>query len=105
MTKKMEKVNLELIKKLVLELENTLSVAEKIKENLSDKGSTDYIVELSKAAGLATGIMQEGSALVMDVLSLTGTAQSPLGKQDLLEKILGPLKGPGSNWKIGVKYV
>ena len=92
-----KKIDLKLIKKLLGELEVSLESADGIKTAKGDV--TDYIVELSKSAGLAAGIMQEASMLVMDVQSQALAVQSPAPpKTDVLEKLLGPLKGGnGSN--------
>lgn len=95
---KTSKINLKLLKQLVGELEASLATAEGIKS--SETGElTDYVVELSKAAGLASGIATESSMLVADVQSIVmsatgGGPQAP--KMDFLEKILGPLKKDGS---------
>ena len=87
-----KKVDLTLVKKLVSELESSLAAAEGIKTAKGDV--SDYIVELSKSAGLAAGIMQEASMLVMDVQAQALAVQAPAPpKNDMLDKLLGPLKG------------
>jgi hypothetical protein len=92
-----KKVDLTLVKKLIGELEASLEAADGIKTAKGDV--TDYIVELSKSAGLAAGVMQEASMLVMDVQAQAMAVQNPAPpKTDVLEKLLGPLKGgSGSN--------
>lgn len=59
------KVNLVLLKKLVAELEVNITAAEEVMEKKEDP--TDYVVEMSKCAGLAFGVAQEASMLVGDI--------------------------------------
>ena len=70
------KVNLSILKKLVAELEAGLDAAEGLKTK-EDASIGDYVVEMSKAAGLAAGIMQEGSFLVNDIQAVVRHAQQP----------------------------
>jgi len=93
---KVNKVDLTLLKKFVGELENSLSTADGIKTSEGD--ISEYIVELSKAAGLCAGIMQEAAMLVADVQAQVMAVQSPApaAKADIFEKLLGSLKGPGN---------
>lgn len=95
---KANKVDLTLLKKFVGELEASLATADGIKAAEGDVA--EYIVELSKAAGLCAGIMQESGMLIADVQSQVMAVQSPspsAGKPDILEKLLGSLKGPGNS--------
>lgn len=95
---KMTKIDLTLLKRLVNELEGSLNSAELIK---SDKDLHDYVIEMSKAAGLAAGVMTEAGLLVGDIGGMVQNVQSPTSDKDNLSKILGALKGggglPGSN--------
>lgn len=99
---KANKVDLTLLKRLVSELESSLSSADEVKELKTDKTAAsinDSVVELSKAMGLTSGIMQEATLLMMDIQSVirSQTAAPVMSKNDLLDKILGPLKGNGTN--------
>jgi roadblock/LC7 domain-containing protein len=92
------KIDLDILKRLVGELESTLATAEGIK---SDKGDLkDYIVEISKCAGLASFISAEANALVGDMQQAVWATQSPKSKEDALSKLIAGLKGgglPGTN--------
>lgn len=97
MTPKIDKVNLTLLKKLVGELEASLTTAESIKSSVNSDVN-EYIIEMSKAAGLCAGVMSEAGMLVGDVQTMVMSVQNPASaKSDLLDKILGPLKGSGTN--------
>jgi hypothetical protein len=61
------KVNLDLLKRLVSELEKSLDAADAIS---SDPDANSYVTELARASGLASVIMQESSMLVKDVYIL-----------------------------------
>jgi hypothetical protein len=88
-------IDLEIIKRLVVELEASVKRAEDIKAAAGDK--IEWIVELNKASGLAAGIMSEGALLAGDIqMTVQGGPPASSGKQDFMEKILGGLKGPGS---------
>jgi hypothetical protein len=92
------KIDLDILKRLVGELESTLATAEGIKADKADV--KDYIVEMSKAAGLAAGIMAEAGALVGDMQHAVWHSTAPKGKDDALSKLLAGLKGgglPGTN--------
>jgi hypothetical protein len=92
-----KKVDLTLLKRLVAELESAVNTAESIKTdvNTTDK-DVELVVEASKAAGLAAGVMQEAGLLIMDIHALMDGGP-PLKKNDLIDKLLGSLKGPGSS--------
>lgn len=95
------KVNLDLLKQLVGELEASLQTADGINKSGADSSKNDYIVEMSKAAGLAAGIMTESSMLVVDIQGVIHTTSGVASGDtksavNYLEKILGPLKGGGS---------
>lgn len=77
---KVNKVNLDLLKKLVGELESSLNTAEGVKSD-----HNEYVVELSKAAGLAAGVMQEASFLVLDIHSMTQQAPAKSSLLDILK--------------------
>lgn len=84
-------VDLTLIKKLVNELEITLKAA----NELSD--THDYIIEVNKSTGLAAGIMSEAGLLMGDIQSLLQPGTATAAKNDFLDKLLGGLKGSGTN--------
>lgn len=87
------KVDLTLLKRLVEELESTLAKAE---EQNASGDKTAFIVEGNKATGLAAGVMMEAGMLMGDIQSLLQGNPSSTVKSDFLDKLLGPLKGPGS---------
>jgi hypothetical protein len=89
------KVDLELVKKLVAELENSLTLAENI-PTTTKEGMRNYIVEMQKSAGLAAGVMSEAALLVLDIKTLTTSIQGASPKSTAaLDKFLGALKGGG----------
>lgn len=97
MAPKIDKINLTLLKKFVGELETSLTTAESIKSS-ANSDVNEYIIEMSKAAGLCAGVMSEAGMLVGDVQTMVMMAQNPTSaKSDLLDKILAPLKGSGTN--------
>jgi len=89
------KVDLDQLKRLVAELESTLSAAESIATDVK-ADRVEYVVEMNKATGLAAGIMMEAGLLMGDIQQLIQGVGSPTAKADFLEKLLGTLKGPGS---------
>lgn len=90
---KIGKVDLSILKRLVVELESALATADNVVENVSPD-LTQHIVELSKAAGLCMGITQEASLLVFDVHALIRNSQSPKEKTgNLIDSFLDSLKG------------
>ncbi len=90
------KVDLTIVKRLLAELEATLATAEGINTDVNaDK--VEYVVEMNKATGLAAGVMTEAGLLMGDIQSLIQGAGSSTTKADFLEKLLGSLKGPGTN--------
>ena len=97
------KVNLEILKRLVSELEVLLAHADKIQEAASiqsvSSDRVEWVVEMNKASGLAAGIMSEGGLLMGDIQYLVqGGAANPAAKDSTLSlgKILAGLKGSGS---------
>lgn len=95
MSKPEIKVDLTVLKKLVGELESTLNTAHAIVSS-AKPDNAERVVELSKAAGLCAGIMQEASLLVLDIHAVVRGTQPPVDEStDLLSKILGSIK-PGS---------
>lgn len=93
---KTNKVNLSLLKRLVSELENSLASADKF-ESAGEGGNADVIIELSKATGITSGILQEAALLMGDIQAVvrSHSNMSP-SKEDPLEKILGSLKSGGT---------
>lgn len=94
------KINLDLLKSLVSELEASIQSADALKPDplkIDPQNVAPYIVEMSKAAGLSAGVMQEASMLILDIYALVGASQGGGAKTtatlDYMEKLLGPLKG------------
>lgn len=87
-------VDLTLLKRLVAELESSLNAVESIRATPS-ANKVEMNVEASKAVGLASGIMQESGLLIMDIHAMLGASASSKGG-DMLDKLLGSLKGPGN---------
>jgi len=96
MTKDKNKVDLTLLKKLVIELEASLTTAEGVVET----DHNGYFVEMSKGAGLAAGVMQEASMLIMDIYGVVQSKQGGVSvKESFFGDLLGKFKGGigGSN--------
>jgi hypothetical protein len=88
---KANKVDLTILKKLVGELESTLSTADAIATAV-DPDTAEHVVELSKAAGLCSGIMQEAAMLVLDIQM--SVRQTPVDKSsNMLDTLLNTIKG------------
>lgn len=83
-----EKINLDILTKLVDELKVSLETADTLKNN-----HTDYVVELSKAMGLCTGIMTESTMLIGDIQQLAIKMPTVASSADLITKLISPLKG------------
>lgn len=89
------KVDLTTLKRLVAELDATLSAAEGIQTDVAaDK--VEFTVEVNKATGLAAGVMMEAALLMGEIQALLQVA-TPSTKSDFLDKLLGGLKGPGNS--------
>lgn len=88
------KVDLDLLKRLVSELESALSVADGIKTDVGSQ-KNEYVVEMSKAIGFAAGIMAEAGMLMGDIQHTVQQAGAPPVSPDF-SKLLNFLKGPGS---------
>lgn len=83
---KAPKIDLTLLKKLVSELEGHLDKSAVIKENPTNSNA-DYIVEMSRAIGMATAIMQESTALMGDIGGAVRDSQMPASNPfDMLTK-------------------
>jgi len=92
------KVDLTLIKRLVSELEHAVDIAEKLQDAGGNKN--DWIIELNKASGLASGIVGEGAALIGDMqVIIQGLPVGAPGKgtADLMSKLMGSFKAPGGS--------
>lgn len=89
------KVDISLLKRLVAELESSLSVMESIQTDVNTDNN-EFVVEASKAGGLAAGIMQEATVVLVKIHTVIDGTQNAPATQDFLSKILGPLK-PGSS--------
>lgn len=87
------KVDLTLLKKLIGELENHLNTAGGIQDAEGD--IQEYIVEMSRAAGLAAGVMSEAGLVIGDIQQAIRVLSTPPKNTDFLEKILGGLTGGG----------
>jgi|WetSurMetagenome_2_1015567.scaffolds.fasta_scaffold376461_2 hypothetical protein len=95
------KINLSLLKKFLSELETNLTVADTIRDSEGDP--KEYLVEMAKASGLATSVMQEAQLIVGDIKTQMMKVQSP-NPVDYLAKFLegkgdplGDPFGPGGN--------
>jgi hypothetical protein len=92
---KKDKVNLDLLKKLVAELENTLTVAQEHPET----DVQGYVAELAKASGLASVVSQEAYLVVKDVYTVIKRCTSGAPPEDMdgllseLEKVYSGAKG------------
>lgn len=86
------KVELKLLKDLVKELEESLAAADRITD-ATEVDNDKFVVEMSKASGLAAGIMQESSMLVMDCYGAIRLSQGPVTKDDGLKDIMSLIKG------------
>lgn len=101
MSKKM--IDLSLIKKLVVELETTMTEADRLKaiveQSLNADSKIECIIQLNKALGLAAGIMTESSMLMGDLQHQMHGGPVDSNKVDFMEKILkglGPAGGTGN---------
>src|ERR1035437_6525180 len=103
----MAKIDLTLLKRLISEAEVSVEKSEKVmvdlKARVPDVDHNEYIVELSKAAGLFAGVMSEASMLVLDVQALMQAVQGPspakapsTQKSDALSKALEGLAAPSA---------
>lgn len=86
------KIDLDLLKRLVTELENDLNAAEEKRVAATDKKG--YVIALSKCTGLAAGIAAEASALIGDMKQVMAQSYGP-SKEDSLAKLLDVLGNPG----------
>ncbi len=94
--KKELRVNLSLLKELVRELENYLVAVENMKE-LKEFDKNQFIIELSKATGICSGVMQEAGLLIGDIQTLSLSVQDPTTDKLDLGKLITSLKGGGAN--------
>jgi hypothetical protein len=90
---KLSRINLSLLKRLVHELEESISIAEK-KIEAAHGNHVDFAVEMLKAGGLCAGINKEASLLIGDINYLVQESQA---KDLLLNKIASVNKGDKSN--------
>ncbi len=89
------KIDLSLLKRLVGELESMIAAAEGMSTDVkADKN--EWVLELSKATGVAAGIMTEAGLLMGDIQHVIAGTPASTPKSDLLEKILGGIKGSGN---------
>ena len=90
------KVSLELLKKFVTELETQMKVSETILSEKKEGTVNDYVIEMSKAMGLAAGIAKEATLLVADCRAAIKVNASPSNAaSDDLADLLGALGGGG----------
>lgn len=96
----MSKINLSLLKDYVVALESSVSFVKDPKSSLTEQEKNALIIELSRAAGIAAGIMQEASLLILDIQSIGRLLQIPSSEQ-VADKFLGkvppPNKGNGNS--------
>lgn len=89
------KIDLSLLKRLVGELESMVATAEGMSTDVkADKN--EWVLELSKATGVAAGIMTEAGLLMGDIQHIIAGTPAGAPKSDLLEKLLGGIKGSGN---------
>lgn len=91
--------DLNILRKLVAQLEASLEASEQIKK-ANDSDIADFVVEMSKASGLLAGLMQESTMLIGDISTIVRVSQQPTQPQktpDFLDKILGGIKGSGGS--------
>jgi hypothetical protein len=90
------KIDTSLLRQLADELDAALTISQDIKQSgKPDKDTVKkFIVEMAKAAGLAGGVAQEATALIMDINQEVRAVQSPPPDYDSLKELLG-LKAPG----------
>jgi len=92
MSQPSNKIDLTLLKKLLGELENHLNTAGGIQDAEGD--IHEYIIEMSRAAGLAAGVMSEAGMIIGDIHhSVKALSVGSPSKTDFLEKLLGGLSG------------
>lgn len=93
------KIDTSLLRQLADELDVLLESCNSIRgEEKPDRETVKkYVVEMSKAAGLAAGVTQEATALIMDINHEIRSVQSPTDPMDSLEKLLG-LKPPSGGY-------
>lgn len=92
------KVNLELLNKLVTELNTSFAAAEKAFSVSENKN--EYVVDNSKCLGLVTSVAVEASALSQDFLrviklnsaTVAPVATNPFGTNDIFGDLFGNLK-------------
>ena len=105
MANKDVKVNLDLLKKFVGDLELLVEAANRMAENKEQHDVKDYLTEMAKASGLAAAVAGEATLVVGDIKAIIkmNSAAAPVGKDDDLLSLLNVLKGggntglPGSN--------
>ena len=103
-SKSLPSINLGLLKDLVSALEKSTNHSEKIKEDDSFTHS-DFVIEMSKVAGLLSGIIQESTMLILDAQQVVKLSQQPPAPKsgELLDKLLGSfpksVKNNKGNWK------
>ena len=83
--------DLTLVKKMVAELEQALTVAEAQREKQEDLD--EFIIQLARCSGFVVGISQEATMLLGD---LSNAARNPTPKEDLLSKLMDSLKPPSN---------
>lgn len=89
-----KEVSLVLLKQLVSELESALETAKKAK-GPTEAEANQHVIEMAKASGIAAGIANEATMLILDIQAVAHASQAPMPKSELLNKLLG-LKG-GTN--------
>ena len=95
MSKTVSVIDLTLFKRLVSEFESLLakiSVLEADENLLRD----DYVVELSKLTGLASGIVTESTLLVYDVQAVVKAATMVASPKNYIEQLLNAASGVSS---------
>ena len=90
------KIDLSLLKKMLVELELQLNSAYLIRDELNvkhvDEKFQKYIIELSKAIGIISGMAQESSLLIGDIQKLVQMSAPAPDVSNEFESILSSLK-------------
>lgn len=92
MAKKLPKIELTLLKKLVSDLEASLTAAQELPTEKLEEAH-EFISAMSKTSGLAAGVAQEASALVKDCYQVSRLAQQPASPYAAGEELLAELFG------------
>jgi hypothetical protein len=95
-------INLSLMKKLIVELESTMTEADRLREqvethkpSINEDTKVECLIALNKALGLTAGILTEAGMLMGDLQHQMHGAAGASAKTDIMDQILGSLGGVG----------